>query len=58
MARDYRKAREQQEAARVETMQRIRKDLGLSTTDAEIRKSAKERTEAAARKNIRDAGEG
>lgn len=56
--RNWSGAREAQEAARVETLQRARKELGLSTTDAEIRKSAKERTEAAARKAIRDAGEG
>ena len=58
MARDYRKAREAQESARIETAQRVRKELGLSTTDAEIRQRAKERTEAAARKVIRDNGEG
>lgn len=55
---DWAKAREQGEAARVATAMELRQKLGLSTTDAEIRKLAAERTEAATRRAMRDAGEG
>lgn len=55
---DWRRAREQQEHARTETMKQMRQKLGLSTTDKQIEKSAKERTDAAVRKAVRDAGEG
>lgn len=55
---DWAGARAAAEAARVETAQRLRHELGLSTTDGEIRKRAAEATETAARRAIRDAGEG
>lgn len=55
---DWAHAREQGEAARVATAMELRHKLGLSTTDAEIRKLAAQRTEEATRRAIRDAGEG
>lgn len=55
---NWQAARESGEAARVESAMRLRQQLGLSTTDSEIRKLARERTEEATRRAIRDAGEG
>lgn len=55
---NWQAARESGEAARVESAMRLRQQLGLSTTDAEIRARARERTEEATRRAIRDAGEG
>lgn len=55
---DWQRAREAGEAARVDTAMRLRQQLGLSTTDKEIRERAAARTEEATRRAIRDAGEG
>lgn len=55
---DWQRAREQGEAARIESASRMRHELGLSTSDSEIRERARARTEEATRRAMRDAGEG
>lgn len=55
---NWQRAVEEQTHARAEDAKRIRKELGLSTTDRELEKRARDRAEQAARKNIRDRGEG
>lgn len=55
---DWQRAHQEGQRAREETAMRLRHELGLSTSDSEIRKLAAERTEDATRRALRDAGEG